>query len=218
MEIRLGNLLVSAAVCGLVAGCGSASSPDPAATGHGSGAAPRPPAAHHPVTVLTSSDGFRFKVSGAGAHTTPTDPDGDTASPGQAYVYAEIDVTNLQKDRGGPLGDFLSDLLIAVPQAVVPDGGRAYACELEDDGMCMRTGRWTHADADGGTDDLVGLGSDPETSTVPPGGTWTVRGYFGAASPVDDTHDVGRVQLFWTPNIAEKFLKKSDPRTAIPLS
>ncbi|WP_329171570.1 hypothetical protein [Streptomyces sp. NBC_01477] len=168
--------------------------------------------------MLTSSDGFRFKVSGAGAHTTPTDPDGDTASPGQAYVYAEIDVTNLQKDRGGPLGDFLSDLLIAVPQAVVPDGGRAYACELEDDGMCMRTGRWTHADADGGTDDLVGLGSDPETSTVPPGGTWTVRGYFGAASPVDDTHDVGRVQLFWTPNIAEKFLKKSDPRTAIPLS
>lgn len=165
--------------------------------------------------TLRSSDGFRFKVSGAGAHTTPTDPDGDTASPGQTYVYAEIGVTNLQKDRGGPLLDFLSDLLIAVPQAVVPDGGRAYMCDLEDDGMCLRTAKWTHTNADGDTDDLSW---DPESATISPGATWTLRGYFGDPSPINGTHDVGKVQMFSTPNLAEKFLKKSDPRTAIPLN
>ncbi|MEV5383089.1 hypothetical protein [Streptomyces sp. NPDC052721] len=214
------SVLVAATV--LAAGCDASSSGEPGESGRRSGASgaehgSHSSAAHRPVTPLTSPDGFRFSVAGAGAHTTPTEPDGKTAPPGQTFLYVEIDVTNLHKDRGGSLGEVLSQLVLSVPQTAVPagaDGGPAYVCDTADDGLCSRFARWKHMTTGGEADDLLAF--DPDTVTLPPGATWTLRGYFGEPSTVRESLRPGKVQLLVTPNGA--LMRKNDPRTVIPLS
>lgn len=214
MRVRWKSALALTAASALAAGCGAGSSGTSGDPAGGSG--PRRPDAHRPVTTLTSPDGFRFRVAGAGAHTTPTEPDGKTAPPGQTFLYAEIDVTNLQKDRGGSLAELLSQLVVGVPDAAVPagqDGKPAYLCDMADDGLCSRYAMWKHVDASGETEDIYGW--DPDTVTVPRGATWILRGYFGEPSPVDETLGAGQVRLLSTPN--GQSMRKSDPRTVIPL-